>query len=288
MLYLLEISGERKIRAFDTETDSELCWFEGDIIKLVKQCKMEFKNAIIEGNTIVATMWPNEMVYREPTDSWEYNEILLGQSGENKFKTVATNGNVFYQSSEKLKSRIRVGKISNCICSGYDDSIRDYTEYKSIDTYAINTDKEFKEAIDNEYKRFLVKSTLLGLDNRFDYVVEGQSVKLIAYRGESKKVILPSLVTSIAGYAFSYTDVEEVQLNMGLKFIGKKAFVGNNIKKIEIPETVEYIGQYAFIGNPGLMKIYKGNTCNINVINNELVKMSKGTVSFDSELITIK
>ncbi len=63
-----------------------------------------------------------------------------------------------------------------------------------------------------------------------------------------KKVILPSTIQTIGGYAFYYLEtLEEITLPEGLRTIGDSAFgVCRALSAIELPSTLTYIGDYAF------------------------------------------
>jgi len=78
-------------------------------------------------------------------------------------------------------------------------------------------------------------------------------VILKGYKGNSKKVIIPSFVTVIGPKAFYESNIEEVIIGEGTKVICEEAFSYNSIKKVEIPTTVEFIGKEAFASNHGVI-----------------------------------
>lgn len=195
---------------------------------------------------------------------------------DKQFKITSAYGHVQYVDIKELAEMANSNILYNCrINSG---------ELEFIDKCILKTTREFKDSIDDKYNKFIAKSKMVGLDGRFEYSVEGDNIILAQYKGESERFIVPSFITSISSEAFQYSYMESIELNNGLKYIGANAFRASSIRAIEIPETVKYIGQYAFAGNPGLMKIYNSNNNKINVINNELVKMSRNTISFDNEI----
>lgn len=128
---------------------------------------------------------------------------------------------------------------------------------------------EREREIKEEYDKFIAKTKLLGMDNSFEYIVDGEDVIFAEYTGLSDKVIIPNFITIIGSYAFPNFDyanlereydeelnVKEIVLNKGLKKICYNAFYGLQIKEIVIPETVELIEKSAFV------------ECKVNVYNN--------------------
>lgn len=66
-----------------------------------------------------------------------------------------------------------------------------------------------------------------------------------------KSLTLPSSVRSIYGVGqYSWGNIEEANLNEGLRIIGDNVFYGaRNLKSIILPSTLEYIGASAFAGS---------------------------------------
>lgn len=144
-------------------------------------------------------------------------------------------------------------------------------EEKAIDKVA------FRENIDEQYKQFISKTSLMGLDNRFEYSITDYDVTLTRYIGESEKVILPNFITIIGGYAFqpsmkfgnmaltvvknrnknneSTNGISSIKLNEGLRVIENGAFMGNRLSELVVPSTVEIICQNAVYGNDRLKGI---------------------------------
>ena len=81
----------------------------------------------------------------------------------------------------------------------------------------------------------------------FDYIIEGQEVKLKRYTGRDTKVIVPKFVTSLMYGYFRGCGIEEITLESGLKYIGGYAFESCNISKIIIPETIDFTLQTKMI-----------------------------------------
>ena len=93
-----------------------------------------------------------------------------------------------------------------------------------------------------------------GVNREFQIVKQthpygGEEYHLLAYTGNSKKVVVPDYVTHIENRAFSdCTDIEEVFLPQGLKIISKYSFACcSNLQFINIPDSVIYIDEFAFL-----------------------------------------
>lgn len=74
------------------------------------------------------------------------------------------------------------------------------------------------------------------------------------------RVKLPSSILEIREGAFSYCDLEEVELNEGLKLIEKGAFEYSDITSIVIPSTVTSIQEKAFSNCSKLSEIILGSS----------------------------
>lgn len=114
-------------------------------------------------------------------------------------------------------------------------------------------DTEFEQYIKEEYKKFIDKTTLLGLDVSFQYMIEGEEVILIRYTGNYNNVYIPSFVTIIGQNAFSFywnydkiIPIKSISLSEGLKEIRELAFTYCRVQNITIPSTVKVIKRYAF------------------------------------------
>lgn len=67
------------------------------------------------------------------------------------------------------------------------------------------------------------------------------------YFGNLVEVVLPSTVTSIAGYAFFHCErLKHIDLPTGLKRIGEAAFEWAGLESIKLPDNIDYIGREAF------------------------------------------
>ena len=62
------------------------------------------------------------------------------------------------------------------------------------------------------------------------------------------RIVLPLTIQAIDDWAFSYMDnLEYVQINGNIKYIGSNVFTGSNsLKEIKLPETLEEIGEALF------------------------------------------
>ncbi len=71
---------------------------------------------------------------------------------------------------------------------------------------------------------------------------------------------MPSGVEEIAPRAFSYSEVEKIVMNEGLKEIGDEAFYqNNNLFQIALPESLEKIGDNAFMNSKNLKGVFLSN-----------------------------
>ena len=249
MLYLIKVDKvkdrDSTYHLFDTHTESVIEANTKLVLELINTYKMEIKNIYIEDNTIQIKDWPHKIEpYSRNKKDRESSYVLLGRVREGLFKTVVSIGRVDYLSEESLKSVIEKGWVANCEYAADGDKT-----YKSVDTYSIKTDPNFIKHIREKYTEFIAKTALLGMDTSFKYTIENEEVKLTSYTGSSKKVILPSFITTVCGRAFHHTGIQELKLNEGLKYIGKDAFCANNLNFVSIPSTVEFVGQSAFYYN---------------------------------------
>lgn len=245
MLYLIRyqiMNNETTLyHLFETHTESVIKANNRVTLELIRKHGLEIKNIYIDNGHIQIKKWPNTIrPYSRDRRDGASEYILLGRSGAEEFKLVNNAGDVSYIGSKQLKAIIETADITNC------DYIEGEKIYRSTDTSSLMTDPAFKKYIAREYERFAAKTTLLGLNMGFQYIVEGEDVKLVHYTGKDSKVIVPNFVTAICGGAFRYRGITSLILNSGLKYIGSYAFTGNQIDYIELPETVEFVGQGAF------------------------------------------
>ena len=72
---------------------------------------------------------------------------------------------------------------------------------------------------------------------------------------DTKTVIFPSTVRESSERTFSYTSVQSVVLNEGLKTIGSEVFLNSNIKRITIPKSVTKIEYSVFYDCKNLKQV---------------------------------
>ena len=274
--------------AFETHTQSVITWDAKSVIDFINKSKMQLANAHIEDGKIQMKQWPhnlgkvksktekvsgirvtvgssvvNSKVIKlqdntnESPKEPEVLYILLGKVTENRFKVVDNEGLASYIGEKCLKEIIESGTVANCTYE------KNQEAYKSMDTCNLQTDPKFADHIANKYEAFRAKTSLLGLDISFYYTIEDADVKITDYTGKSRKVMIPSFITTICEDAFLNQGIYEIKLSEGLKYIGNNAFRGNNIEHVIIPKTVEFIGQEAFKFNDVLDVI---ETLNPNTI----------------------
>ena len=222
---------------------------------------MDIKNAKIDNNEIVLTDWPNPITTEGLTKKRGFT--LINKIAQDTFRLVSNNEWVDHVNGEELREYIKINEVYNC-------TLRD-GNYYSIDTHNIRQDNQFEQLIAEKYKRHIALTTLLGHGMEFDYVIEGEQVKLKGYTGTAKEVIVPRFVTTILENAFGGTKIEALKLDTGLKYIGGFAFDGCNISEIIVPETVELICVEAFGGNDKLVDSYGEYKDTIKLLNKNTV-----------------
>ena len=149
--------------------------------------------------------------------------------------------------------------------------------FKAIDTihgkkvYYFSTKEAAEDQVDynmttNDYY------TKAGLFNSDNFAIDGDDT-LVAYIGDKsdirvpseatdiaantfstdynraknlKKVIVPSSVKTIEGYAFAFSKVETLYLSEGLTQINDNAFADSKLKDIHMPDSIDYLGEKMF------------------------------------------
>ena len=280
MLYVTAINNNTKqYSLFENHTESLLIIDIECLNDLVNKHRMHIKNATLDNGKLKLNKWPHTMQRKSYGDIDNYGLILLAKMGETRFKLTNDHGQVKYINDTKLKSSILAEKIGNCDYISADSSV-----FRSIDTYEIIKNEQLEDYIAKQYEKYIAKTALLGIDARFTYSIENSEVKITEYLGKSKKLMLPSFVTTILNGVFNYKGINEVNLSEGLKFIGAHAFRDNEIGTIAIPSTVELIGEEAFRGNRELVEVtaIKGskhivefNETKFKLLNNKTIVMDK-------------
>ena len=73
---------------------------------------------------------------------------------------------------------------------------------------------------------------------------------------EQTEFVVPSMVTSIAPFAFASSSLENIQLPDCITTIGDHAFSGcSSLKSIQLPDGITTIGDHAFSGCSSLKSI---------------------------------
>ena len=249
MLYILASKtigiDKQNYNIFETHTESMIVGLKENIQRLVNKCHIEAKNAKITNEEVLTNQWPYGIRLQYANDC---TYVLLAKINEQKFKLVIrSSGEIVYMNAQELIEDIEAGYVVNCSVENGD--------YKSIDTYDIKTNSKFERDIKQKYEEFRAKSIMLGLDISFDYSIENKEVKILHYSGTSKRVIIPSFITTINKHAFMSANITELKLNEGLKYIGLNAFANNDIGHVIIPYTVELMGHNALDRNDKLVDI---------------------------------
>ena len=268
MLYLIKIGEGHKAAKnhkdyylFETNTDSLLHGDTKFVIELVEKYKLKPKNFILKNNQVEPSSWPHAIrSTSEQCGDFRATYILLSRENEQRFKTVNSDGDVFYTNENELKTLIQRSVMANC---SLEKGI-----YKSIDTYSISNSVNFEKQIASKYEAFRSKALLTGIDISFKYKIEENRVNLLDYTGTSKKVIIPSFITIINKQAFKEKEITELSLNSGLRYIGNEAFRESRIYHVDVPNTVRFIGKLAFhSNNRSVQNRYIYNKDEINVLN---------------------
>lgn len=114
--------------------------------------------------------------------------------------------------------------------------------------YSFITDAESSES-ESETDENLLKS------NDFEYRIDGFSVTILGYSGESENIVIPETIDNmtvqrIGLFAFeSCSTIKTVQLPETITLIGEGAFMNcENLTEINFPESLEGIDKGAFAG----------------------------------------
>ena len=92
----------------------------------------------------------------------------------------------------------------------------------------------------------------------FEYTLNGNSITITRYKGNSKNVVIPSVIEGRSVTAISCTgpdgtfwsgwdNVTSVTIPNSVTIIGERAFYGCELTSVTIPNSVTSIGDYAFV-----------------------------------------
>ena len=279
MIYILSTTksannDELSYGIFDTYSESTMTIGPNVLWELILSTKIQVVNASIKSGEVILKNWANGIAVinhtKNKTTISGPQYTLLGSRTDNTYKIVDYTGDVHDINEKELIDLANSHRLANC-----------NSEIETTDVYKIQKDEEFEKSIKIKYNNFIAKTTLLGLAGiAFKYEIENQEVKLSAYTGSNKDVILPPFITAIMKSAFRYADIHTIKLNEGLKSIGEKAFAPidtfGNLKHIEIPSTVEIVGKHAFMYNTRLIKGSGAtNTDRFKLLNNKTVVLQQ-------------
>lgn len=132
-------------------------------------------------------------------------------------------------------------------------------------------------------------------DNRC-YITNSSTLKFFAQGGVTGEYTIPNKITTIAEFAFQYSNITGISLSQNTKVIGENAFSQcEKLERINNWDNVETISQYAFYKCESLGKIslpsklktisqYAFSNCNKMYINNNNLKnvTSIGSYAFSS------
>ena len=275
MMYVVSVEEDDKgiienFTLFETSTESYFKVSEKELKQLKTDNRIKVMNMKVENEKPVPAQWCN--MHRQIKDtSYGPQYTLLCRTEEDKFKIVFYKDYVIYLSGEELRELIRENRITNCTIQN--------EEYKSTCTYTIGHGINFKKFIDEKYNSFAAKSSLMGLNMSFEYIVEGREVKIRRYTGKSKTVIIPNFITSIMIEAFEDSRITKLKLSEGLKSIGQRSFGNCDIGEVVIPNSVVFIGRRAFYGNEHLVNDSGDYKDTIKVLNPKTIISTKRSSS---------
>lgn len=216
MMYIVDISDIGIYTLFHNESNSVYYGTKSEVQKMIDRTGEYIKN-------------PD---YIEDKDN--YKKMFLASIYNNELcKVVMKTGRVRYIEIQKIMKYAQDNKLINC---------------KIIDGKLTHSDVllynmgDIRQQIADKYKRFIAKSKLIGVDNSFQYSIEGDNIILEKFTGTSSRVNIPEFITAIGEQAFKGCDVTKVIIPESVKFIGGRAFADTKIRDIYIPDTVKYIG----------------------------------------------
>ena len=189
------------------------------------------------------SLWYNE-VYSRIRDVGAQFTVLC--KVDDKFKLVGHREKVGYVNTEQLREYVKEHNVTNC-------EIKTNGEFRFTGVHELARDTEFEDYINKKYERYVLKSTLMGRNMAFDYIIEGKRIKLKKYTGTTKNVIVPEFINTIMNRAFQDTGIEQILIQDGLEYIGCSAFKDCKLSTITIPSTVKFIGKEAFHRNKRLL-----------------------------------
>ena len=266
MVYIVSIMKEQygtDYRLFETNTETFFNCNGAELKKLMVETNINIKNASIISGEIVENTWCSKINRGGDLKFTSSDYILICKIDKNKFKLINNEKDIIYVDTKQLYRHAKHSRIYNCSIEA--------EIINAIDTYSINKDTHFEENIAKKYENYTAKTALLGRKMSFDYIIEGQEVKLRKYTGATKNVIVPSFITSIMENAFYLCKIDILTLDEGLKYIGGYAFNGCKLAEVTIPKTVEFIGRGAFYGNKRLVEIGGEYTDKIKLLTENVV-----------------
>ena len=225
MIYVIRINNQltdnTTYTCFDTDTESVFNGKLEDIKIWLSSQGISIENLKLIRDKPVIKQWFNKIHSSSGIKNNGSDYILLSKMNEDKFKIVDYTGKVMCTAEDKLRKTIGRNLIANC-------KIR-LGKIVSVNTYDILEDIHFNEYIDEKYKIYSAKMSLLGQNVSFYYTIENEQVRLVKYTGTSKTIILPNFITIIMNRAFMDCPIDSITLNRGIRSIGCNAFDNCNL-----------------------------------------------------------
>ena len=265
MLYVTSITerpkGNDLYTIFESTTESIFEATQEAVKRLILENGVAIENIELIKDKLVEKAW-SRVKSSHTIDSVGCEYTLICKTGRNKYKVVGSDASIIYINNEKLKLYTEQNRMTNCTIEN--------GAWGSTGAYNGEADINFKKEITEKYEKYVAKTSLLGRQMSFNYIIEGREVKLKNYTGITKDVIIPNFVTSIMKNACHYLNIERLTLDEGLKSIGAYSFGWCSISELVIPKTVEILLHGAFCEN-GRLVVKNSYTDRVKLLNKKTV-----------------
>ena len=147
---------------FDTSTDSFFYGGPSVLNKLVTQRWLESDNLGIKERNV----FYNPIYHKTVEGSSGSHYVLICKLANSIFKLAGYNKKIIYANGTTLKNYIQNSLIANCTVKEGKPMMKNY--------YKIISDTEFENVIEQKYKKFIAKSSILGHKISFEYTIENK------------------------------------------------------------------------------------------------------------------
>lgn len=160
-----------------------------------------------------------------------------------------------------LTGNVTANAFTEC-ASNFDYTKYEYISFKDItvqdivgkDGYRCSyTDYLSQLVCGDGIRLFVLIKLFLNSNDTQSFVVSDKCVfsedfKTLVHIPETKEIIVPDYVEHIGqGACCGYDEVSTVKLSLGLKSIGRWAFVAAGIDKLDMPDSLQLLGENAFL-----------------------------------------